>query len=632
MMRGLDRALQALGAVVALALACFHLYTAAFGSFVAIEQRSLHLALVIALVFLTMPVRALGFAGRVVDIALGLTGIAAFAYVAIDHEAILIRMSFVTPLTWLQAVLGVAAIVLLLEAARRALNLTMMLLPVVAIAYALLGGAFSGPLSHRGFSAQQVVEYMYLGTEGIFGIPIGIAATYLMLLVIFGTMLEKSGVGGFIMRLALSVAGGTRGGPAQVAVVSSALFGSVSGAAVANVYASGTSTIPLMKRCGYRPNFAGAVEAVASTGGQLVPPILGAAAFIMADLISVPYTAIVQASIIPAILFFLAVGLMVHFEAARQGMTALPRSELPRLRLVLRDAYLMLPLVGIVTALFIGYSISRSALIGIVLAWLVSLPNPETRMGPRRLAATLILGARRGLVISIATATAGLIVGVFTLTGLGLTLTSMVALLFQDNLFLALTCTALASLVLGMGVPTVVAYLLVASLAAPMLTNLGVDRLAAHMFAFYFGVLSMITPPVAMASWAGAQLAESDFMRTALTATKLGLVAFIVPYFFIYGPELLGFGTTVEIAITLAAACLGVLSLTAGLQGWLLRRVPAPQRLLLIAGGVSLVWSGVVTDLIGLACFGLVLALQLLGREAAETVRRARPGTRDTGA
>jgi len=597
-----------LGAATALALALFHLYTASFGSFVAIEQRSYHLAMAVALVFLIHPLGkerpnawAIGL-----DWLAALLSAAAFLYVAINNDAIQMRMTFVTPLSVEELLFGAAAIVLVLEAARRTLGLTMMLLPVIAMIYAVFGDLWAGALSHRGFTLPQVIEYMFLGTEGIFGIPVGIAATYLVLLVLFGTMLEKSGVGDFIMRLALSVAGRSRGGPAQVAVIASALFGSVSGSAVANVYASGTSSIPLMKRCGYSPAFAGSVEAVASTGGQLVPPVLGAAAFVMADIIGVPYVTIVKASIIPAILYFLSIGLMVHFEAAKRQMQPLPVAELPRFREVIKDIYLLAPLVGICLALFLGFSVSRSALIGIVLAWVVSLPKRETRMGPRLLFDALKLGAERAIIISVATACASLIVGVFTLTGLGLSLTGIVALLFQDNLFLALTCTAIASLVLGMGVPTVVAYLLVASLVTPMLTNLGVSVLGSHMFAFYFGILSMITPPVAMAAWAGAQLAQADFMRTALVSTKLGAVAFIVPYFFIYGPELLGMGSGWAIGQALIAACLGVLALAAGLQGWLLLRCSLLERAALIASGLALIWSGTYTDLGGLAGLALV--------------------------
>ncbi|MEW5420782.1 TRAP transporter permease [Amorphus sp. 3PC139-8] len=604
------RIVDTLGKAVALGLALFHLYTAAFGTLVAIEQRSIHLALAVALVFLTHPASRRGRAvTAVVDLACAALGAVAFLFVAINHEAILLRMTFITPITPTELILGAAAIVLVLEAARRTLGLTMMLLPVVAILYALFGDLWLGPLSHRGFSLPQVIEYQYLGTEGIFGIPVGIAATYLVLLVLFGTMLERSGVGDFIMRFALALAGRSKGGPAQVAVVASALFGSVSGSAVANVYASGTSSIPLMKRCGYTPAFAGSVEAVASTGGQLVPPVLGAAAFVMADIIGVPYLTIVGAAAIPAILYFLSVGTMIHFEAARTGMQPLKREELPRLREVVREIYMLVPLVGICVALFEGYSVSRSALIGIVLAWLVSLPRAKTRMGPRAVASALMDGARRAVVISIATACASLIVGVFTLTGLGLSLTSMVALVFQNNLFLALTCTALASLVLGMGVPTVVAYLLVASLVTPMLTKLGVSVLSAHMFAFYFGILSMITPPVAMAAWAGAQLAQSNFFRTALVSTKLGAVAFVVPYFFVYRPELLGIGSSSDIALSLASGCVGVVSLAAGLQGWLLVRCNPVERIALIVAGLSLIWSGGLSDLAGLAVLASVVAV-----------------------
>ena len=606
----LVRVAALMGAGVALLLALFHLYTAFFGTLVAIEQRSLHLAMAAAVIFLIHPTRQNSAAGAALDIVLALLAAATFLYVAENATTIQQRMTFITPLKPLEFALGGLAILLILEAARRSLGWTMAILPALAIAYALLGDGWTGALSHRGFSLSQVVEYMYLGIEGIFGIPVGIAATYLILLVLFGTILEYSGVGTFIMNLALALAGRSRGGPAQVAVIASAMFGSVSGSAVANVYASGSSSIPLMKRCGYSPAFAGSVEAVASTGGQLVPPILGAAAFVMADMIGVPYIEIVKAATIPAILFFVSVGAMVHFEAMRRGMTPVPQSEIPRLRDVVKDAYVLLPLVGICVALFGGYSVSRSALIGIGLAWLVSLPQSATRLGPTRLLAALITGARRAVAISIATACASLIVGVFTLTGFGLSLTSVVALAFQDFLPLALLCTALASLILGMGVPTVVAYLLVASLVTPMLGRLDVPILSAHLFAFYFGILSMITPPVAMSSWAGAQLAQANFLQTSLLSSKLGAVAFLMPFSFIYQPALIGQGDLAETVVALVAGLVGVIALSAALQGWLLTRVSLLTRGVLAIAGLSLLWPGLPSDALGL----LLLAIVVLGQ------------------
>jgi TRAP transporter 4TM/12TM fusion protein len=612
----LVRILSLLGSGVALLLALFHLYTATFGTFVAIEQRSFHLAIAAALVFLIHPLGKGSELNVSMDLMLAILAAAAFMYVAYNEEAIQQRMTFITPLPLHELLLGALGILVVLEAARRSLGWTMAILPVIAISYAILGDSWSGALSHRGFTLSQVIEYMYLGTEGIFGIPVGIAATYLILLVLFGTVLERSGVGTFIMDLALALAGRSRGGPAQVAVIASALFGSVSGSSVANVYASGSSSIPLMKRCGYSPAFAGSVEAVASTGGQLVPPVLGAAAFVMADMIGIPYVEIIKASAIPAFLFFVSVGVMVHFEAMLHGMKPLPQTDIPRLRDVLKHSYMLLPLVGICVALFSGYTVSRSALIGIGLAWIVSLPRRETRLGPKKLVAALILGAQRGVAISIATACASLIVGVFTLTGLGLSLTSLVALAFQDYLPLALLCTAVASLILGMGVPTVVAYLLVASLVTPMLGRLDVPILSAHMFAFYFGILSMITPPVAMASWAGAQLAGSNFLQTSLQSSKLGSVAFLMPFVFIYQPALLGRGDIGQILIALTTGLIGVVAISAAIQGWLLARAGCLARTVLLAAGFGLFWPSLSSNAVGLLLLAAVALTQLRDRAA----------------
>lgn len=605
-----NRIMQRLVFSVALLLALFHLYTAAFGSFVAIAQRSYHLAISIALIYLLKPGRRHTAWSAPLDIALAAAAAVTFLYVALDNNEILLRMTFITPLSSSQFILGLIAIALVLEAARRSLGWTMAILPLIALLYALLGDQWSGFLSHRGFSLSQVTEYMYLGTEGLFGIPVGIAATYLVLLVLFGTVMERAGVGDFIMRFALALAGRTQGGPAQVAVIASALFGSVSGSAVANVYASGTSSIPLMKRCGFRPTFAASVEAVASTGGQLMPPVLGAAAFIMADMIGVPYLTIVTASAIPALLYFLSVGMMVHFESARMSLPPLAQDEIPKLRDVMRDAYMLLPLIGICVLLFLGYSVSRSALIGILLAWLVSLPRKRTRLGLKATLEALALGAKRAVVITVATACASLIVGVFTLTGLGLSLTSFVALAFNDQLFAALLCTALASIILGMGLPTVVSYLLVATLVTPMLGSFGVSVLAAHMFAFYFGVLSMITPPVAIAAWAGAQLAESNFLRTSMVSTRLGLVAFVVPFAFIYNEALLGQGTAGQILFAAITACIGTVAISAGLQGWLLRQAGLIERGVLMGTGLALIWHDLWMNVAGLTVLALLLFLQ----------------------
>ncbi len=407
--------------IIALGMAGFHLYTAAFGSFVALIQRSVHLAFAMTLVFLLYPSRKTddSDAVPVYDIVLALLAALSFGYVFANYDAINERIPGLTELTLPDYLFGGAALLLALESARRVLGIAMTVIPVCFLAYALWGNHIPGSFSHPGFSLPDILEYMYLGYDGIFGIPLGISATYLVLFVIFGSVMEKTGAGQVIMDFACAIAGRTKGGPAKIAVVSSALFGSISGAAVANVYSTGVFTIPLMKRLGYKPAFAGAVEAVSSTGGQIMPPIMGAAAFLMAEWLSIPYSDICIAALLPAFLYYLAVLCMIHLEAARTGMKGIEDEELPRLRDVAKRLYLLLPLVLLTIMLFMGYSVSRSVLFAIVLSFVLSVFSRKTRLSLSDALNILQTGSTRSCTLAIATAVAGIIVGVTTLTGVG---------------------------------------------------------------------------------------------------------------------------------------------------------------------------------------------------------------------
>lgn len=593
-------------------MAFFHLYTAGFGSFVALIQRSVHLTFAMTLVFLLFPAgKKSGNKGvSLADIALAALSTWAFSYVFLHYDAINERIPGLTEITAMELAAGGAAVLLTLEGARRALGTAMAVIPSLFLAYALFGHLIPGSFSHPALSPAEIIEYMYLGYDGIFGIPVGISATYLVLFIIFGCVMERTGAGEVIMDLACAVAGRSRGGPAKIAVISSALFGSISGAAVANVYSTGVFTIPLMKRLGYRPEFAGAVEAVASTGGQIMPPVMGAAAFLMAEWLSIPYSRVCVAALLPAALYYLAVIAMVHLEAARTGMTGLEEEEIPRMRDTVKRLYLLLPLVMLTIMLFVGYSVSRSVLFSIILAVGLGMLNPATRLSPRELLDTLATGGQRSCTLAMATASAGLIIGVVTETGVGLTLTSNIVVYFKDTLLLALVFIMVASLIMGMGVPTVVAYLLVATLTAPILTKLGVSALQAHMFVFYFAVISMITPPIAMASWAGAEIAGANFNRTGLNAVKLGVVAFIIPFMFVYDSALLLQGAPLHVISVVLSAVIGVLSLSCGLQGWMLHRLALPQRAVLIAAGLLLIDPAWTTNIVGLLALGVIFILQ----------------------
>lgn len=599
---------------IALCMAAFHLYTAGFGSFVALIQRSFHLMFAMTLVFLIFPAgkKSSGNKVSLPDVLLSLAAAWAFSYVFLHYEAINERIPGISEISTTEFIAGAAAILLTLEGARRALGTAMAVIPSLFLAYALFGHHLSGSFSHPPITISECIEYMYLGYDGLFGIPSGISATYLVLFIIFGCVMERTGAGQVIMDLACAAAGRSRGGPAKIAVISSALFGSISGAAVANVYSTGVFTIPLMKRLGYRPEFAGAVEAVASTGGQIMPPVMGAAAFLMAEWLSIPYSSICVAALLPAVLYYLAVIVMVHLEAARTGMTGLEEKEIPKMRDIVKRLYLLLPLVMLTVMLFVGYSVSRSVLFSIVLAIVLSMLSPVTRLSVRDILDTLSVGSQRSCMLAMATASAGLIIGVVTETGIGLTLTSNIVVYFKDTLPLALVFIMVASLIMGMGVPTVVAYLLVATLTAPILTKLGVSPLQAHMFVFYFAVISMITPPVAMASWAGAEIAGANFNHTGLQAVKLGIVAFIIPFMFVYDDALLLQGGFFHTVTVIVFAVIGIFALASGLEGWMIRRIAFVPRILLIVSGILLIDPSWQTDLIGLAALLGVFVWQRL--------------------
>jgi TRAP transporter 4TM/12TM fusion protein len=510
----------------------------------------------------------------------------------------------------LDVLMGSLAILLVIEAGRRVLGWIMAVVPLIALVYASAGPLWPGMLAHRGFSPLQIIDYLYLGYDGIFGMPVGVSATYMVLFIIFGTFMEKSGTGQFIMDFAFLLTGRSRGGPAKAAVVASALFGSVSGAAVANVYTTGTFTIPMMKRTGYGPAFAGAVESVASTGGQLMPPVLGVAAFVMTEWIGVPYIDICKAALIPAILYFLAVAWMVHLEALKTKLPGLTAEQIPKRRDVFGRAYLFIPLAALIYVLLSGYTVFRSVFIAIIVAFVVSFFRKDSRMGIKKLLGALELGAKRAVTIAVATSCAGIVIGVFTLTGVGLSMTSSIVLYFKEYLLLALILTMFASIILGMGVPTVVAYIIVATLAAPLLTRLGLPLLTAHMFVFYFGIIAMITPPVAIAVFAAAEIAQSNYLNTGINAVKLGIVAFLVPFMFVYGPALLSIGSALEVLLATFSAIVGVISMGAGLQGWLLTRTAVWQTILLLTAGLALIHYGLITDLVGLSLFVGVLGIQ----------------------
>ena len=597
--------------VLAIAFAGFQLYTAIFGILPAQIQRSVHLAFVFALVYLLYP--ASGKSDRKkfgwLDALLAVAGFSVAMYISLNFEALLLRAG---DQNTLDIAIGVVAIIFVLEGARRVVGLPIAIIASVFLVYAFVGPYMPGFLNHRGYSLSRIVSHMYYTTEGIIGIPLGVSATFIFLFIMLGSFLEKTGIGEFFIDLANSVAGFAAGGPAKVAVITSALEGTVSGSSVANTVGSGSFTIPLMKSLGYKPEFAAAVEAAASTGGQIMPPIMGAAAFLMAEFIGIPYSQIAKAAIIPALLYFTGIFISVHLEAKKLGMRGMSRDELPKISKVMLDrGYLFLPLVGIVYFLMEGSTPVKAALYGLGLSIVTSAIRKSTRLSFKNILEALEQGAKNALGVSMACACAGIIVGTITLTGLGLKLGNGLVALSGGNLLLTLVFTMITSLILGMGAPTTANYVITSTIAAPALVLLGVPVLAAHMFTFYFGIIADITPPVALAAFAGSAIAKSNPLKTGVQASKLAIAAFIIPYMFVLNPAILLIDTTpLKIVLMVVTAITGMIGISSAMEGYFMTHANKIERALLLIGGLMLIDPGAITDIIGIAILAIVFIYQ----------------------
>jgi TRAP transporter 4TM/12TM fusion protein len=610
--RDLKGATRRVVSIIAVLMSLFHLYTAGFGVLGDINQRAVHLMFTFALIFLAYAATPHG-RHRVSpgDIGLAIFGSVAAGYLVFHYEYVVSRELYITPILPIEWVLAIATVLLVLEASRRTNGWPLPLVATAFLVYAFVGPYLPGLLSHRGVPPAKLVDQLYLTVEGIFGIALAVSATFVFLFILFGSFLEKSGTGEFFIDLSKAMVGDMRGGPAKMAVVASGMFGTISGSAVANVMTTGTFTIPLMKRLGYTKDFAGAVEAVASTGGQIMPPVMGAAAFVLAEFTGTPYLQVCIYAAIPAVLFYLAVGIMVHFEACKLGIKGLPKNELPSFKPVLWFGWhLFLPLVGIVFFLFRGYTPLLAGFYAVLLTVGISAVRKATRMGPRKVYAALEAGALSAISVAAACAAAGIVIGVVNLTGLGLRFSSLIIGVSGGHLLLALFLTMIASLILGMGLPTTPAYVIQAALAVPALVNLGVPVMAAHLFCLYFAVISAITPPVALAAYAGASLSGGNAMMTGFIATRLGLAAYIIPYMFVYGPALLTIGEPLDVLLAFVTALVGVVGLAAAGEGWLLGRMVVWERLLTLGSALLLIKPGWMTDLAGLILFGAVALSQ----------------------
>ena len=596
-------------AAIALAMAAYHFYVVIVGVPSVFYFRGTHLLFALILVFLWYPSSDYrqNWLGLVVDGVMLILSISAIAYIFLNHDYVLDRFAYVDDLQPLDLIFGTALVIVTLEATRRVIGLALPLTAVSFLAYAL---------TIDQISYGQLIDQMYLTTEGIFGIPLNVSATYMVLFILFGALVEHSGTGKLFRDFSLALAGSSAGGPAKVACVTSAMFGTVSGSSTANVMTTGAFTIPMMKRIGYRPAFAGAVEAVASTGGQIMPPIMGAAAFVMAEFLAVSYLTVVSIAIVPAILYFAAVFFAVHFEAKRTGLKGLPKPDLPRLETVLKTrGHQFLPLAVIVGVLLSGYSPPYAALCGLLSVLPVALLGKTTRrdISWRTIFDSLITGIRNTLVVAGACASAGIVIGVIAQTAIGIEFTQLIASGFiGGNIVLALILTAAAGILLGMGLPTTPAYIVQAALLAPALVKLGVAREAAHLFVFYYAILSVITPPVAISLYAANSLSGAGLWESGIAAVKLAATGYIIPFMFVFGPPLLLIGSWGNIAWTAVTALIGVICLASSLHGYLLLPIKLLLRFVLFISAIALIAPGLESDLVGLLLVGALLLQQKL--------------------
>ncbi|MGM0431996.1 MAG: TRAP transporter permease [Spirochaetota bacterium] len=582
-----DRILYGVLFLFSATLVVFHLYTAAFGSVVTQLQRSFHLLLTGSIGFLLYPLAGKKKKARWYDYLFFIAGFIAFGYIAMNYNEIALRKSMTSPLSTLDYFMGGMVIVLLLELARRAVGIVMSLIAAVGLAYSYFGPYMPGILAHRGVSLRDIIDYQTWGLDGVYSIPLSISATYIVLFVILGTMLEYIKSGDTIMDLGKVAAGRYRGGPAKVASLTSAFFGSISGSAAANVYATGSFTIPMMRRIGYKKSVAGAIEAVASTGGQIMPPVMGAAAFLMAELIGVPYIEICKVALMPAIFFYLGLIIVLDFEAAKQGLAGLKQSELPKFREIAKKLYLLSPIVSLVLFLVLGFSPYKASYYSILISIVLAIINSDVTLDKDTIYHIIVTSGKRAAMIAIACAAAGIIIGVITLTGFGLSLSSLILSLSGGKIVPALLLMMITCIIMGTGTPTTVAYILVATLGVPVMLDLGLPLIASHLFVFYFAVISMITPPVAIAAFAAAEIVDEDPIKVGITAVRIAVIIYAIPFIFLFDPTLLlqaALGETIFRFISITA---GIILVSGGVTRWFFRKLKFHEYVILFVVGIA---------------------------------------------
>ena len=573
--------------VFSLFISLFLVYTAAFGQLPAMQQRSLYLLCAMVILFLVYPAFSKHSKKGVAwyDYLFAAASFGCCLYAFVNYEDILLRFGISNSTD--QFVFVILA-VLILEGTRRLVSPALSLITLIFLVYAYFGNVMPGMFQTKAGGLTRMADHMFMIPEGIFGSPLGTAATYVSLFVLFSSLLQGCGMGDFIQDVALGLTGRSTGGPAKVAVISSAAFGTISGAAAANVVGTGTFTIPLMKKCGYPPEFAGAVEACASTGGQLIPPVMGAACFIMAEYIGVPYSEIMLAGLVPGFLYYMSVFVTVHLRSKKLGLNGMPKEQLPSVRAAMKSrGHLLIPFAAVIYLIIRQYTISFAALVGIILVLLVSPLKKETRMSWKQIAAAFVDGGKKTVSFGVSCACVGMIIGVTTLTGVGNVLGNYILDISQGNLFLTLILVMIMSIIMGMGMPTVAVYIVQATVTAPVLMELGIPALTAHFFCFYFGIIACITPPVAVPSYAAAAIAGSNPSSTGWAAFKMAIPAFLIPFVFVYEPGMLfNGGSTVNSVICIFTSIIGCFLVAAGMEGWVVRPLIKWKRILALAGGI----------------------------------------------
>lgn len=605
--------------IICFIMALYQLYIAGIHTFPANVARPIHLGFGMCIVFLTYPMLKKSSKTKIAwyDYILAALATMSNAYLVVFNQTLANRAGQVT---MVDLIMGIILIVLLLEAARRVVGPVLVGVAIFFLIYALFGNHFPSVIAHGGVSIQNLVRHMYLTTEGVYGTALGVSTNFIFLFILMGAILAHMGTGEFLIDIAICAFGRMRGGPAKAAVVSSALFGMVNGSAVANIATTGTFTIPLMKKVGYAPHFAGSTEASASIGGQIMPPIMGAAAFIIAENLGVPYITVCAAAALPAALYFTGIFFAVHQEAVRMDIKGMAKEDIPKLREVMKRFYLIIPLLVIIALLVIGFSPAMAGFIavftGIVLSWL----KKESRLTPKKIFYAFAQGAKNAMEVLIACAVVGFIVGSFTLSGLGLKLASLVVDLGGGYLIFTLALTALASLILGMGVPTTANYVMMAMITVPAVSAMGVVPMAAHLFCFYFGIISDLTPPVALGALAGSGIAGAKFWPTALNATKLGIAAYVGPFFFVYNPILLlgQFPFTIHTLVAIPTAIIGIMVLSCAIYGFVLVKAAWYERIICAASALFFIMPTIWISLLGIGLFVLVYLNQMRKKKKLE--------------